>query len=83
MTERMEKTSVFGHAMFGGARGSSPLGSSTNFTMAYGGGLDINATDRVDIRVIQFDWMPIKATGGGWDNNNLRFGFGIVYKLGS
>jgi hypothetical protein len=83
ITERMEKTSVFGHAMFGGARVGSAGLSSTNFAMGYGGGLDINATDRVDIRVIQFDWIPVKVTGGGWANNSMRFGFGIVYKLGS
>lgn len=83
LTERLEGASVFGHAMFGGARASvSGLGSSTNFAMAYGGGVDINATDRVGIRVIQFDWIPVKATGG-WANDSLRFGFGIVYKLGS
>jgi hypothetical protein len=82
MTERMEKTSIFGHAMFGGARLGAAGLSSTNFAMAYGGGLDINATDRVDIRVIQFDWIPIKGDTA-WENNSLRFGFGIVYKFGS
>ena len=78
VTERMEKASVFGHALFGVSRS----GGTNAFTMAYGGGVDVNATDRVGIRVIQFDWLPVHPEGV-WVNNSLRFGFGIVYKFGS
>lgn len=79
VTERMEKASLFGHALFGGSRFG---GEDTVFTMAYGGGVDVNATDRIGIRVIQFDWLPLRSAGR-WFNNSLRFGFGVVYKFGS
>jgi hypothetical protein len=83
ITERMERASVFGHALFGASRsGGDNVISENAFTMAYGGGVDVNATDRFGIRVIQFDWLPVH-TEGVWVNNSLRFGFGIVYKFGS
>jgi hypothetical protein len=82
MTHNLEKASVFGHALFGGSRASSPIGSSSAFTMGYGGGIDVNATNKVGIRVLQFDWLPMHG-GGEWSTDTVRFGFGIVYKLGS
>ena len=85
--QRMEKATVFAHALYGGTRISAAGSSSdTNFTMAYGGGVDLNATDRIAIRIIQFDWLPMKfdtGTSSDWLTNSLRFGFGIVFKAGS
>jgi hypothetical protein len=80
---RQEKVTPFGHAMFGGSTASFGGTSESGFTMAYGGGLDVNTNnDKIAIRVIQFDWTPTKI-GGEWVKNIMRFGFGIVFKSGS
>ena len=82
-THRTDKASLFGHALFGGTHFSD--GGGNHFTMAYGGGVDVNAGDKMAVRVVQFDWMPIKnsGTGGGWSKNSIRLGFGVVFKIGS
>jgi hypothetical protein len=78
--QRQEKVTPFVHAMFGGTTGSDGTESSTGFTMAYGGGVDVNTSnDRVAIRVVQFDWAPTRIDGL-WVKNIVRFGFGIVFK---
>ena len=65
----------FGHALFGVANqkldvDSPQLGTvlgvsdfhvnETSFSMAFGGGIDIKLTDRIDIRAVQVDWNIIK-----------------------
>ena len=52
-------------------------GSETNFAGAFGGGIDLRVSNRVQVRVIQVDYNPIWFDGGR--SNNLRFGFGIVF----
>lgn len=52
-------------------------GSETNFASALGGGLDVRVNRRVQIRVIQVDYNPIWFDGGV--QNNIRFGFGVVF----
>lgn len=52
--------------------------NETGFAGAFGGGLDIKVSDRVDIRAIQVDYNPIKFDSG--TSNNVRFGVGIVFK---
>jgi hypothetical protein len=77
---RRDRANVFVHALFGGSRSSSTGGSANGFTMGYGGGVDINTSnDRIGIRVIQFDWLPSRFSGV-WENNIVRFGFGITFK---
>ncbi len=59
--------------------------TENDFTMGYGGGVDVKANDKVDIRVVQFDWTPVhssSSTGSSWTKNVIRFGFGIVLKSG-
>jgi hypothetical protein len=55
--------------------------------MGFGGGVDINTSEKLAIRIVQFDWLLVKEDGGtggsSWQKNNLRFGFGVVYKSGS
>jgi opacity protein-like surface antigen len=53
-------------------------GSETNFAAAFGGGLDVRLSKRVQLRLIQVDYNPIWFEGGG-RQNNLRFGFGLVF----
>lgn len=52
--------------------------TETGFSAAFGGGLDIKINDKVDFRLIQVDYNPIRASGQ-W-NNNVRFGIGFVFK---
>jgi hypothetical protein len=78
------KASVFGHAMFGGHHTSDGTDSLSGFTMAYGGGVDVTANEKMAIRVIQFDWVPSRETEAGvsaWEKNVIRMGFGVVFKI--
>ena len=104
---RRSKVTPFVHAMFGGLKegiGSisvtdpvsglsvtTPAVSSTGLGMAFGGGLDINISDRLALRVPQFDWTlrHIGSTTilgvtvpGSWSTGQIRFGIGLVVKAG-
>ena len=100
---RRSRVTPFVHALFGAAKlGSSSttsiLGvpttvavSSTGLGMGIGGGLDINISDRLALRVPQFDWTPrhIGSTTvlgvtvpGSWSTGQIRFGIGLVVKAG-
>jgi hypothetical protein len=50
--------------------------TETGFAGAFGGGLDIRASDRVDVRVIQFDYNPTRLFDS--TQHNFRIGVGIV-----
>ncbi len=59
----------FGHALVGVARTSADLSEFDNsledfndagFAAAIGGGLDVRLSDRVDVRVIQVDYNPMR-----------------------
>ncbi len=77
----------YAHALFGATRYSAnfknndftcPDTSQTAFAMAVGGGLDIKASNRIDIRPIQVDYLPVFFSHGREDN--LRFSAGIKIK---
>jgi opacity protein-like surface antigen len=70
----------FGHVLVGGANLRLLGGSRTDFAMAIGGGVDINAGDNFAIRVGQVDYLPNRM-GGQW-NSDFRFQAGVVVKLG-
>jgi opacity protein-like surface antigen len=50
--------------------------SETGFAAAFGGGLDIRASDRISIRAIQVDYNPTKLFDS--TQHNFRIGVGIV-----
>jgi hypothetical protein len=58
---------------------SAPIISGNGCAMAYGGGIDIDASDAIAIRVVQFDWIPYRGDGS-WITNTIRFGFGVVFR---
>jgi opacity protein-like surface antigen len=80
----------FAHALFGASlfRGFtadvSPAGNvytfddATSFAMALGGGVDVRAGKRIDLRLIQFDYTPTFFGSGRQDN--FRVSVGIVFK---
>lgn len=84
----------FAHALVGAGHGRTKVsnvvcptgvscagivsGSETGFAGAFGGGLDVKLSDRIDLRLIQADYNPIRFSGG--TQNNFRFSIGIVFK---
>jgi opacity protein-like surface antigen len=85
-----ERVRPFAHALFGVSlfRGFtadvSPAGKvytfddATSFAMALGGGVDVRAGKRIDVRLIQFDYTP--TFFGSGRQNNFRVSVGIVFK---
>jgi hypothetical protein len=71
----------FVHALAGGARISSSFGGfsdgETGFAATLGGGLDVKASQRIDIRVLQIDYVPLRFSG--FTTHSMRFGAGIVF----
>ena len=49
----------------------------TGFAGAFGGGIDIRASDRVSIRAIQIDYNPTRLFDS--TQHNFRFGVGVVF----
>jgi opacity protein-like surface antigen len=83
------RATPFAHALLGGAlfRGfSAVLLPSSNtfffddaksFAMAFGGGLDIRAGRRINVRIVQADYNP--TFFGQGRQNNFRLSFGVVF----
>jgi len=51
--------------------------SETGLAGAVGGGIDIRASNKIDIRVIQFDYNPTRVFDS--TQHNFRIGVGIVF----
>lgn len=75
----------------GGAHASGALtpgtsglpGSANGFAFAPGGGVDVKLKDHFAVRVVQVDYLLTRINNGGNDHeNNLRIGFGVVYRFG-
>lgn len=83
---RHSKVTPFAHALFGithmranfDDRLSPNRKADTAFAMALGGGLDIHASEHIDIRPIMVDWVPTFFNGKRQDN--WRAGAGIKIK---
>jgi opacity protein-like surface antigen len=60
--------------------------SSTDFALALGGGVDVRVSERVAVRVFQFDYNPIFLSSrnelgfGNTRADNVRFSFGVVIR---
>ncbi|HEY0385034.1 MAG TPA: hypothetical protein VGC64_03450, partial [Pyrinomonadaceae bacterium] len=80
------KIKPFAHAMVGIAHGRDRTDdaffaadvndSDTGLAGVFGGGLDIRAGKRVDVRVVQVDYNPTRLFGE--TQNNFRIGAGIT-----
>lgn len=61
--------------------------SANNFAMVIGGGIDVNVSRHLSVRVIQADYNPVffrdrdigDVTLPGRTQNNFRLGFGLVF----
>ncbi len=51
--------------------------NETGFAAAFGGGIDIRASDRISIRAIQIDYNPTRLFDS--TQHNFRIGVGIVF----
>lgn len=82
---RGSRVTGFGHALVGGVRSKTKsdrfgdFGSSTNFAMGFGGGVDVNVTDNIGIRLFQLDYLPVRADGEWF--HNIRAQAGITFRL--
>jgi hypothetical protein len=87
LSKHARRTTIFGHILAGGvnhwqaspAYGQPSTFKGGGFAMAFGGGFDVNASERIAIRIAQVDWLPIREDGR-WIANTVRFGFGVVFK---
>ena len=63
------------------------LPSQNNFAAAFGGGLDVNVSNRFAVKPIQLEYLMTQAsTGAGNLNfvqNNLRYSAGVVFRFGA
>src|SRR2546421_533355 len=83
---RASGVTPFAHALFGithmRANFDDPLSprkkADTAFAMAFGGGLDIHASEHLDVRPIMIDYLPTFFNGKRQDN--FRVGAGIKIK---
>jgi hypothetical protein len=82
---RKNKTIVpFAHATVGAERGGANFleisQPETRIAVLAGGGLDINVTPRVALRLIQADYLLTRFSSARQDN--LRLSAGLVFQLG-
>jgi opacity protein-like surface antigen len=85
---RSDRVTGFAHALVGGVRakadfnfpGFSASESQTDFAMGFGGGVDVNITSGLAVRLFQADYIPVRSDGR-W-LHNLRAQVGLTLKLG-
>ncbi len=73
------RLSPFGHLLLGGAHDSTGGFGRSSFSMALGGGIDAELTDRIHWRLVQADYLTTQFGGGS--QNNFRFSTGILIKF--
>jgi hypothetical protein len=54
-----------------------PTESDTGLAGVFGGGIDLRVSDRLDVRIIQFDYTPMRLFDSS--QPSTRFGIGIVF----
>lgn len=82
--KRFHRATPFAHALFGANHFRIAGESSTDFAMAYGGGLDVNVSDHVALRAVQADYVYIRfSEAGAHDNSHsVRLSFGLTFLWG-
>jgi peptidoglycan-associated lipoprotein len=91
---RHERVTPYFHALVGGGRASGSLydvplpgrtdtGPDASWALTLGGGLDVKATPRVALRLVQMDWVHTRFHNGGNNlQHNLRITAGVVFRFG-
>ncbi|MBN2321654.1 MAG: hypothetical protein JXR49_21425 [Acidobacteria bacterium] len=77
-----EKVVPFVRALFGATHVAfeDNIMNENGFTMAIGGGVDINYNDMISIRPAQIEYITYRFDGEFYDS--ARFGAGIIIKIG-
>jgi opacity protein-like surface antigen len=89
---RKQDYSAFVHALFGGVSGnfgkfSNTFGGGftaqgyTQFAWAIGGGVDVNTTHHMALRLAQFDYERVNVPGGYPAVSGFRYSGGVVFKF--
>jgi opacity protein-like surface antigen len=80
---RSGRWTPFVHALFGGAHATANAfeesASENAFAMALGGGLDVNATNHIGIRLIQAEYFMTRFASE--TQNNARISAGVVIRF--
>lgn len=87
---RSDQVTAFGHALAGGVRAKTEAAgfgdeSQSDFALGFGGGLDVNVSKSIAIRVFQADYLPTRVDDFGGDKkwaHHFRAQAGIVIRLG-
>ncbi|MBI2956410.1 MAG: outer membrane beta-barrel protein [Acidobacteria bacterium] len=81
---RYERVTPFAHALFGANHFRIAGESSTDFAMAWGGGLDVNVSHHAALRVVQADYVYVRFSeaGASANSHNLRLSFGVTFRWG-
>lgn len=89
-TARMDRISPFAQVLFGASRFSAnsietneEYSAGTDFTVSFGGGVDIAVNDMLSIRPAQFEYVGLKDNEIDKFSNSFRYSAGIVIRLGS
>ncbi len=89
LTIRTRKANGFVHALVGVTNtrlvetdsfGTIDLVRRTNLALGFGGGIDVNLTPRVGIRLCQADYVPTRLEGK-WQSG-FRVSVGVVFRFG-
>ena len=73
---------LFGYARVTADSEDTQVFRENDFAMSFGGGLDVNLSDRISIRPAQVEYFTIKAGSTGDFADHFRFSTGVVFKLG-
>ena len=75
------KVNPFLHGLIGVSHGSSDAGFSDDvLAFAFGGGIDVKASDRISIRIAQVDYLGTRYADE--TQNNVRVSAGLVFHFG-
>jgi len=76
---RARRVTPFAHVLAGGTTFWGD-GGTTGFSMAIGGGVDVNLNHRLSVRLVQADWFPLRS-GPEWVKENMRVSTGVVLRF--
>lgn len=79
VTGRGEKASGFFHVLAGVEHLRAGGGSDTGFALGLGGGVDVKASDRLAVRVLQVDYIPNRFSSRWY--HDVRVGVGLAVKF--
>lgn len=79
-----DKTTIYGHVLFGGMTFSAPIGgvTSTSFALAVGGGGDYWFSRHLGVQLIEADYLHNHNTVLGPSQAYFRISTGVVFHFG-